>query len=384
MASITGIITPNTVQENSSGSPITVPNIQKDDFLVIIASAGGTSTRPGISLNGLAVETLADTTSTPSYTEYRQSCYYVWWGWPWWRYYWPYYYWNGYCHWYWAWYYGYCGYYYYCYTYTTVHMAMTRVVWVRADEAGTLNVSASLPNGSISRFTVYHFRAQTQASPGKVIDKVSWVLRTPQAQGSQSTWRQRADTNDLILVVAAGNRGGTISATPSGASVTNLLNYTFQHGSYVRTLVRLDWVTSNAEITYTYTNADVSQFIAAYSVDLRERYVEFPTTGSVYWVVVPVKVLSNFQRVYPKPLEQLLATASTVDPVSFGLEANFTRGNVQLTEDQAGQVSVASYEELHIYRFPSTIQISPTVGDILLNDNELEAFLTAMKRGWIA
>lgn len=383
MASITGIITPNTVQENSSGSPITVPNIQKDDFLVIIASAGGTSIRPGLALSGISFETLADTTSTPSYEEYTTTCVHRWWGWPWWRYYWPYYYWNGYCHWYYGWYYGYCGY-YYCSVHITYHMAMTRVMWIRADEAGTLTATATMSRGSISNFRVYHFRAQTQASAGKAIDKVSWVLRTPQAQGSQSSWRQRSGANDFILTVAAGNRGGTISATPSGASVTNLLNYTFTHGDYVRILVRLDWVTSDADITYAFTNADVSQFIAGYSVDLRERYVEFPTTGSVYWVVVPVKVMSNFQRVYPKPLEALLSTASVLDPVSFGLEANFTRGNVRLAEDQAGQVSVESYEELHVYRFPNTIQISPSVGDILLNDNELEAFLTAMKKGWIA
>lgn len=383
MASITGIIAPTPIQENTSGSPITVTNILKDDFLVIIASAGGTVIRPSLALSGITYTTLADVTSTPSYAEWRTACSYYWWGWPWWRYYWYYYYWNGYCHWYWGWYYGYCGY-YYCYSYATYHMAMTRVMWIKAEDNGNLSVTATIGQGSLSRFTVYHFRAQTQASAGKVVESISWVPRTAQAQGGQSVWRQRAGSNDLMLVVAAGNKGGTISATPSGGTPTNLVNYTFEHGSYVRTLVRLDWITSGAEVSYTFSNADVSQFLSGWSLDLRERYIDFPTTGSVYWVVAPVKVLSSMQRIYPKPLEALLKQASTLDPVSFGLEANFTKGNVKLAEDQSGQVSVESYDELHIYRFPNTITISQTVGDILLTDAELEAYLTAQQQGWVA
>lgn len=375
MASITGFITPNTVQENSSGSPITVPNVQKDDFIVAIASAGGTSLRPNIAIEGLLGEVIADVTSSPVYTEYKKRCVtsrtIVWGG------------------------YGVNGIAYNpasvpttdCSVETIKNEAMTRVVWLRADEAGTVKVSGSLDKGSLANFRVYHFRAQTQAGAGKVVEKVSWVIRPPLAQGSGSTWRQRANTNDIILIVASGKNGGTISATPSGSSVVNLLNYQFQHGQYVRTLVRLDWVTSSSDITYTYTNADFSQFLAGYSVDLRERYVDFPEeagSGTVYWVVVPVRVLSNFQRIYPKPLEQLLSTASAVDPTKFGLEANFTRGNIKYMEDPSGQVAVKEYEELHIYRIPSTVQISPTVGDILVNDNELEAFLTALKKGWVS
>lgn len=384
MASITGIVAPTPVQENTSGSPITANNVVKDDFLLVIASAGGTTLRPTLAFSGIPYETLADTTATPGYTEYRTTCSWYWWGWPWWRYYWPWYYWNGYCHWYWGWYYGYCGAYYWCYTTTVQHIAQTRVMWLRADADGSLTVTASLGSGTVSRFTVYHFRVQTSAAPGKVIDKVSWVLRTAQAQGGNNTWKQRTKSNDFMLVVAAGNNGGTISATPSGGSPVNLVNYMFQSGSYVRILVRLDWITANAEVTYSYNNADVSQFLSGWAVDLRERYVDFPTTGSIYWVVVPVRVNSNLQQVYPKPLEQLLVQATTLDPVSFGLEANYTRGNVRIVEDDAGQVSVESYEELQIWRFPNTVQISQTVGDILLTDAELEAFMTALDKGWIA
>ncbi len=382
MASITGITAPTPVQENTSGSPITIPNVIKDDLILVIASAGGTAIRPDISISGVPVETLTDTTATPSYQERKTQCYTYWWGWPWWRYYWPWYYWYGSCHWYWGWYYGYCG--YYCSQYSVSHVAQSRVMLVRADSNGSITASASLNSGSISRFTVYHFRAQVQASPGKVIDKVSWVLRPPQAQGGGNVWRQRAAANDFMLVVAAGNKGGTISATPSGGSPINLVNYTFEHGPYVRVLVRLDWITSGAEVSYTYTNADVSQFIAGYSLDLRERYVDFPATGAVYWVAVPVRVNSSLQPIYPKPLEQLLTMATTLDPVSFGLEYNFTRGNVALAEDQFGQVNVSSYEELQIWRFPQSISIPASVGDILLTDAELEAYVTALRRGWIA
>jgi hypothetical protein len=382
MASITGIISPTSVQENTNGSPITVSNVVKDDFLLIIAAAGGTEIRPGIALSGVPVETLADTTATPRYMEWRQACYYYWWGWPWWRPYWYWYYWNSYCHWYWAYYYGYC--YPYCYWHPSYHFAQARVMWVRADADGTLSATATMSQGQISRFTVYHFRAQTQAAAGKVITKVSWVSRTPQATGGNNVWRQRAGSNDFMLVVAAGNQGATISATPSGATTTNLVNYVFTHGPYVQILVRLDWITSEAEVNYTFTKADVSQFMAGYSVDLRERYVDFPTTGDTYWVVVPVRVNSSLQPVYPKPLEQLLVTATTLDPVSFGLEYNFTRGNVQLAQDEAGQVSVASYEELQIWRFPNTVQIPSSVGDILLTDNELESFVTALRKGWVS
>ncbi len=382
MASITGI-TGVSIQENTSGSPITLANVVRDDFIVVIASAGGTQIRPDISSSGLPYETLADLTATPSYAEWRAACYYYWWGWPWWRYYWPWYYWNSYCHWYWSYYYGWCGYPYYCSWHVDYHMAQTRVQWIRADADGSIEFAATMGKGSISRFTVYHFRAQTQASPGKVIDRVSWTPRTAQHQGGQNVWRQRAGSNDFMLVVAAGNKGGTISAVPSGGTPTNLLNYVFTHGPYVRTLVRLDWITSQGEVSYTYTNADVAQFISGWSVDLRERYVDFPTTGSVYWVVVPVRVLSSMQRIYPKELESLLSAATTLDPVSFGLEANFTKGNVKLAEDVSGQVSVDSYEELHIYRFPNTVTISQSVGDILLTDAELEAYILAQKKGWV-
>jgi hypothetical protein len=40
MASITGIVSPNPVQENTNGSPITLNNVVKDDFFVIIACGG--------------------------------------------------------------------------------------------------------------------------------------------------------------------------------------------------------------------------------------------------------------------------------------------------------------------------------------------------------
>jgi hypothetical protein len=384
MASITGIVSPNPVQENTNGSPITLNNVAKDDFFVIIAAAGGTEMRPNITLSGVPVETLADTTATPRYQEWRQACYWYWWGWPWWRYYWPWYYWNGYCHWYWAWYYGYCGY-YYCYQYTVAHVAQARVIWARAQADGVLTATASLANGNISRFTVYHFRCQLQSAPGKVIDKVSWVLRTPQTVGQgQNTWSQRAAANDFMLVVAVGNSGPTIAATPSGGTVTNLVNYIFTHGPYVQILVRLDWVNSSNAISYQFTRADVSQFIAGYSVDLRERYADFPSTGSVYWVVAPVRVNSNLQYVYPKPLEQAIVTAAALDPVSYGIEFTFPRGNLQYSEDQFGQINVSSYEELHIIRLPSSVQISSSVGDILLTDSELEAYITGLMRGWIA
>jgi hypothetical protein len=66
MASITGIVAPNPVQENTNGSPITLNNVVKDDFFVIIASAGGTEMRPNIALSGVPVETLVDTTATPT------------------------------------------------------------------------------------------------------------------------------------------------------------------------------------------------------------------------------------------------------------------------------------------------------------------------------
>jgi hypothetical protein len=264
-------------------------------------------------------------------------------------------------------------------------VAQARVQWVRAQADGTLTVTASLPRGNISRFTVYHFRCQVQSAPGKVIDKVSWVLRTPQLIGQgQNTWSQRAAANDFMLVVAAGNSGPTIAANPSGGTPTNLVNYVFSHGPYVQILVRLDWVTASGTVSYQFTKADVSQFIAGYSVDLRERYADFPTTGSVYWVVAPVRVNSNLQYVYPKPLEQLIATAAALDPVNFGVEFTFPRGNLQYSEDQFGQVNVSSYEELHIIRIPGSVQIPTSVGDILLNDNELEAYITGLLRGWIA
>jgi hypothetical protein len=165
-----------------------------------------------------------------------------------------------------------------------------------------------------------------------------------------------------MLVVAAGNSGPTIAANPSGGTVTNLVNYVFTHGPYVQILVRLDWVNSSGAISYQFTKADVSQFIAGYSVDLRERYADFPTTGSVYWVVAPVRVNSNLQYVYPKPLEQAIATAAAIDPVNFGIEFTFPRGNLQYSEDQFGQINVSSYEELHIIRLPSSVQIPLALG----------------------
>jgi hypothetical protein len=386
MASITGIVSPNPVQENTNGSPITLNNVVKDDFFVIIAAAGGTEMRPNIALSGVPVETLADTTATPKYHEVTTECYERWWGWPWSQPYYVYYGWP------------YCGSFYwhgmhpctpsvqtYCTQRVEEHRAQMRVQLVRARADGVLTAAASLAGGNISRFTVYHFRCQAQSTPGKVIDKVSWVLRTPQAVGrEQNTWSHRVAANDLMLIVAAGNSGPTIAANPSDAMATNLVNYIFTHGPYVQTLVRLDWVNSNGTISYQFIKANVSQFIAGYSVDLRERYADFPSTGSVYWVVAPVRVNSSLQYIYPKPLEQAIVTAAAIDPVSFGIEFTFPRGNIQYSEDRFGQINVSSYEELHIIRLPSSVQIPSSVGDILLTDSELEAYITGLMRGWIA
>lgn len=387
MANITGWTQPNTVQQNNTGSAITVPNAQRGDFLVAIADAGGTLLRPNIEITGGELETLFDGLTSPLYEHTTTTCKIVWhWRWPWYRYYWWYRQYYGY-----YWWYPYHWWYRHptkvCKQDTTRETAMTRAVMVRLESAGplTLTASATLSDGSVDRFTVYHFRPTVEAASGKTIQKVTWVPRAALAQQNTSDGNQHifhATAKDLVFTLAAGNDGDGISITPSGNAPTNLINQTFAYQTKVRTVVRLDYFNSAGDVTYTFTKLDVARFLQGYAADIREVYADFPTTGSVYWVAVPARVNASLKPEYPSEIETLMRQASTLDPVSFGLEYTFPRGSYQTKEDASGQVSVESYDELHILRFPDSISLSTSIGDILLDDSELESYIAALEAGW--
>lgn len=392
MASITSWQTVNT-QQNNTGSEIELPNAVKGDIIVAIADVGGADTKPDIEISGADQEELADLLTSPEYEKVTEhtttstTCRrYYHYRYPYYRYHWYYgYYWN------YRWYYGRWGYRTRCttrtrtYTTTDLQVAQTRALVSRVKTEGpvTLAVTGEIPNDDLDRFTVVHLRPDVDAASGKNLKRVTWVPRAKQAQedgDEKNRYNLALNTYNIVFALGSGNEGD--GADISINSGTNLVKQEFAWKNKIRTVFRMDFIESDGDYNHTFNKLNIAKFIKAYASDIREAWASFPTTSGVFWIETPAKVNADLTYTYPPQIEALLNQAENVDPVSTGLEIRFPKGSYQTDQDSAGQVNVESWDELHLLRFPDSLNVSTSIGDVFTSDADVEAYINQAEKDW--